>query len=891
MFQACVKAKVKAMGYLCNRMLVSVVIVMTLASATLAQPPIAPGPPATSQIATTPAPVNPAVEVLPSDFNSLATLKTELIDKFRAADQTAENAAATTVLAKLVRVEIAILALAEEELTADSADLLDSYRQTPQTDGGMLAFRYSEAGEYQKSLKAYEQSVAIARRRPTLNPVVLSDLTALRDKVAKLAGASAADQKAYQTAKQKMVANEKKLAASGGDAKSAQAAIAELRVAFDEQIRIAGGTPSLATEIAAAAQRHASFPDFKTPESWFYEALAMLESTIGTDNERYSTVLFNLGAAYRDHQRWADAQAAFARCGRIEERIGTAAKSQLMTLDELAGVVKKLEQTEVLDEIVGRYRSIEYRSSLGLEALTPLLPAETFVAVSMDPAAIMRNESLKQLPREMMTSFAMDATGVDVNQVQSVVGFVCLPLAPNEFNSGLLLKPIAGATFAPQLPGIYREVNSDKISYQKSSADEGVCFATLPSGVLVIGTESVVQQVLGRVEQIARDSATENSAARKPTANAEMVTADLLASHGRGEIILTWDTAKVQSLLTAVLSEAPGLPKELEPLKSLATRVSSVNATLSMSKAPFFQIRVRASEQSSAAEVHSIIQPAFLFGLNELKTQIDRSVAENSVGSGLTEATNAYVLRMLQDVYNAAGPTIQGDEVVASLESFQSVELSVYPALLLPAIQGARSAATRVSDSNDLKQIGLALHNFHATYGHFPLRGAKSPETTRGLSWRVHILPYLDQMELYEQFHLDEAWDSEHNRSLVEKMPAVYAGTHPEIPIGHTNLLAIDSPNAVIANDTPIRLADITDGMSNTALVVEADADRAVIWTQPEDLAYVIDEPMSGLGHAREGGFHVALSDGAVVFLPTDLPLATMAALATRGGEEAVELP
>ena len=165
-----------------------------------------------------------------------------------------------------------------------------------------------------------------------------------------------------------------------------------------------------------------------------------------------------------------------------------------------------------------------------------------------------------------------------------------------------------------------------------------------------------------------------------------------------------------------------------------------------MSKAPFFQIRVRASEQSSAAEVHSIIQPAFLFGLNELKTQIDRSVAENSVGSGLTEATNAYVLRMLQDVYNAAGPTIQGDEVVASLESFQSVELSVYPALLLPAIQGARSAATRVSDSNDLKQIGLALHNFHATYGHFPLRGAKSPETTRGLSWRVHILPYLDQI-------------------------------------------------------------------------------------------------------------------------------------------------
>ena len=79
--------------------------------------------------------------------------------------------------------------------------------------------------------------------------------------------------------------------------------------------------------------------------------------------------------------------------------------------------------------------------------------------------------------------------------------------------------------------------------------------------------------------------------------------------------------------------------------------------------------------------------------------------------------------------------------------------------------------------------------------------------------------------------------------------------------------------------------------MSNTVMLVEADADRAVIWTQPEDLAFEAEDPMAGLGNARGSGFHVALSDGAVVLLPSDLPPQTMAALVTRAGREVVELP
>ena len=89
-------------------------------------------------------------------------------------------------------------------------------------------------------------------------------------------------------------------------------------------------------------------------------------------------------------------------------------------------------------------------------------------------------------------------------------------------------------------------------------------------------------------------------------------------------------------------------------------------------------------------------------------------------------------------------------------------------ALLLPAVQQVREAARRTTSMNDMRQIVLAIHNYDAANLSFPPAKGRAGQE---LSWRVHILPYLDEMQLYEQFNLDEPWNSPHNLTLVDKMP------------------------------------------------------------------------------------------------------------------------
>ena len=112
--------------------------------------------------------------------------------------------------------------------------------------------------------------------------------------------------------------------------------------------------------------------------------------------------------------------------------------------------------------------------------------------------------------------------------------------------------------------------------------------------------------------------------------------------------------------------------------------------------------------------------------------------------------------------------------------------IAVLVSLLLPAVQQVREAARRTECANHLKQIGLAFQNFEDKNQFYLPTPEAHPEyyDENGrlkLSWRVHILPYLGQNKLYEQFKLDEDWDSPHNAPLAENMPDVVVGAPDDI--------------------------------------------------------------------------------------------------------------
>jgi hypothetical protein len=214
--------------------------------------------------------------------------------------------------------------------------------------------------------------------------------------------------------------------------------------------------------------------------------------------------------------------------------------------------------------------------------------------------------------------------------------------------------------------------------------------------------------------------------------------------------------------------------------------------------------------------------------------------------------------------------------------------------LLLPAVQAARGAARRSQSINHIKQFSLAILNYESAYKHFPPAAAKlenAKEGELGLSWRVQILPFIEQQALYKEFHLDEPWDSDHNKKLIDKMPDLFRSPHGDPEPGKTRYLAVAGEDSVLQkNDRGTRIAEIRDGTSNTVWIVESDDEHAVIWTKPDDFSYDAKDPAKGLGGLETPGVILAgFVDGSVRTISKDVDVSLLKALFTKSGGEEID--
>jgi prepilin-type processing-associated H-X9-DG protein len=217
-------------------------------------------------------------------------------------------------------------------------------------------------------------------------------------------------------------------------------------------------------------------------------------------------------------------------------------------------------------------------------------------------------------------------------------------------------------------------------------------------------------------------------------------------------------------------------------------------------------------------------------------------------------------------------------------------------AALLPAIRHAQVSLDRARSTNNLKQIGLAFHNFHQTNNHFPA-DLRSKGGKPLLSWKVAILPFIGQVELFNKFRQDEPWDSAHNKALIAEMPTVFAIIGDDAPDpGHTFYRGFSGINGIFDPRNPegVGVVDIFDGTSNTLLIVEAK--EAVPWTKPDgDLALADDQKpetikamLDKVGGHSTGGFNALFCDGSVRFIRSNVSIVVFRALITRAGGEVI---
>jgi hypothetical protein len=204
-----------------------------------------------------------------------------------------------------------------------------------------------------------------------------------------------------------------------------------------------------------------------------------------------------------------------------------------------------------------------------------------------------------------------------------------------------------------------------------------------------------------------------------------------------------------------------------------------------------------------------------------------------------------------------------------------------------------KPVARRTQCKDKLKQLGLALHLYHDSYGSFPPAVTYSANGRPMHSWRVLILPFLGSTPLSEQYmkyNLNEPWNSTGNRAATASMPEIFlcrAGPHG-LSAGQTSYLALDGPGAVMNSRHPAQLKEVVDGPSRTFLVIEA-LDSGIGWSEPGDfdISQTSEPGPGGLSSAHSAGFHALFADSSIRFIPKTISPQTLQALLTRdGGEE-----
>lgn len=213
-------------------------------------------------------------------------------------------------------------------------------------------------------------------------------------------------------------------------------------------------------------------------------------------------------------------------------------------------------------------------------------------------------------------------------------------------------------------------------------------------------------------------------------------------------------------------------------------------------------------------------------------------------------------------------------------------------ALFLPAVQQARTAARMSTSKNNLKQIGLALHNYHDVHRVFPPSAIVDERGNPRQGWNYSILPFVDQSSLYNQIDSHAAWNDPQNISFSQTPVEVYLNPSiSETTNGDGYPLAHYAGNShLFQPNSSISFRDISDGAANTLMVGEINAGFPP-WSRPDNTR----DPMLGLnkgpdtfGSPFPGGVHFLMGDGSVQFISNDIAPDVLKALATPNGAEQI---
>jgi beta-lactamase regulating signal transducer with metallopeptidase domain len=499
------------------------------------------------------------------------------------------------------------------------------------------------------------------------------------------------------------------------------------------------------------------------------------------------------------------------------------------------------------------------------------IPNEAVMFAAIRPGQLLKNKETADLVKQLDKSLLHWAeSGVDAGKIEQISVAVSVRASrPSHVAVVEATEPIEFDKLAKAMVGMGKDVPEVKAGDRGGLADTAPAFARLGDKAAVIGSAGDIAAYQAGKQG---NPAMADGAAWKKIRNRTFVAAiDMRAAR-----LLPGFTPPKGSPEAAVIAPL------FEETEAIAIGVAAEK-----------QIQVRVVADCLGEDGATQVKDTAAAGATLLRNVI-RGQRSANVQSG-REAEPAY-LKTLLDAAEKALSNVKVEKEKLLVVAQTSVDLKSSDggsplAALLPSVDAARKAARRAQSQNNMKQIMLAIHNYADTFGHLPpaVIYGKDGKGKVPHSWRVELLPYLDQAALYGAYNFDEPWDSDANKKVLEKMPIVYRDPSEDKTNASYYVLVGKGDDekafpTIFSKKDGAKFADITDGTSNTIAIVEAKRD--IPWTKPEDITYDPKGKLPELGGYSEKGFNVGICDGSVRFLPAEIVEETLRALISPAGGE-----
>jgi hypothetical protein len=502
---------------------------------------------------------------------------------------------------------------------------------------------------------------------------------------------------------------------------------------------------------------------------------------------------------------------------------------------------------------------------------------DDFAAIVLLPRSFFSDPANEILPVEIISALGLREGGIDPLKIERITftlsGIDRIPEAPQPAGVIEMAEPVDPAKAFPRLAhlGETQKINGGVIVRRaKRPAEPSIAF---------VDDRTIVFAVDEKLDRILAAKPADTRVARR-----------LASFDGKSHLFAVVDLDAVREPLGMLKAAAAQAPPQLQEFFKIPDLLTAIELKLTLSGSTQAQLVLYGRDEQAAAETERLVNR----GLQMTREMALASMAQNMRGPDpeLQQATVQWLRRLSEKIVKSLTPTRDRNRVTinASIDSGYA-GVGVLVSLLLPAVNAARAAAQRNASINNMRQISIALLNYHDANKKFPDRAITDKTGKSLLSWRVRVLPYLEEIDLYNEFKKDEPWDSEHNKKLIARMPAVFANPASNLQDKTTYLLPVGKGTAWAA-EKGFTLKDIKDGTSKTIALLEVDEANAVIWTKPDDWELDPDDPLAGLGHLRPGNvFGAAMFDAGVQVIAADIDPQMFLRLLDPADGQAVEIP